>query len=259
MIWCAGRWGLRNMRMVLPVFVLCWVSSAEVQGYVIPPEQLLEFMAENVAGFQTLGLTWEHRSASEEEGEEPVVMDVWFRPPEEVRVAPRGIYTEGVPEEPELAFLSLFSGNQHLIQRFLTWKGVDLGASSYTRLDRVVAYRIGRKSSGTRVLLLEKSRFIPLLLRYEPDHAGAEETTEIRFQEYRRLEDGWFPRRILYRTASGVTGTYRVRDLRRNEPHPSGFSSMERSKEGERASEPVSEEEKRLESVIRAFEEKYGD
>jgi len=245
--------------MVLAVFVLSWVSFAEVQGYVIPPEQLLEFMAENVAGFQTLGLTWEHIPASEDGGNEPDVVDVWFRPPEEVRVAPRVPCTGGVPEEPELAFLSLFSGNQHLVQRFLSWKGVDLSASSYTRLDREVAYRIGQKASGTPVLLLEKSRFIPLLLRYEPDQAGAEETTEIRFQEYRRLEDGWFPRRILYRAASGVTGTYRVRDLRRNEPLPGGFSSMERSKEAERASEAVSEEEKRLESVIRAFEEKYGD
>ncbi|MCF8061502.1 MAG: hypothetical protein K9M82_03215 [Deltaproteobacteria bacterium] len=246
----AGRWNARALGWLLWILVLVPVCPKEAEGYVIPPEQLLEFMAENVAGYDTLGLSWEHRSGALEAGEEPAIVNLWYRSPEDVRVEIRNGRYDPNPGAPGAGLLELFCGNRHRIERFLARHGLDLQTSAYTRLDGTVAYRIGRNGPAAPVLLLEKSRFIPLLFRYEPDDGRVGETTEILFREYSRAGDGWFPHEILYRAASGVTGVYKVLDLKKNEPLPAGFSSSAR---------PATGEEERLERVIRAFEEKYGD
>lgn len=247
---CAGSKGPRTLGAVLCLLVLCILALSGAEGYVIPPEQLLDFAAEHVTGFESLGLTLEHRTTFEGGTEETEVLEVWFRPPEEVRCA-RGDGPVAAAEDIPWPFLSLFCGKRHLLERFLIRRGLDLDTSSYTRLDQEPVYRIGRKRPGMPALLLEKSRFVPLLLRYEPDRAGPGEWTEIRFEAYERHGEGWFPGRIRYRTAGGVTGALTVRGLRRNEPLSDWASN--------RAGETAFEEEKRLESVIRAFEKKYGN
>ncbi len=244
----AGNKGPRSLGVVLWLLVWWFLPLPGVEGYVIPPEQLLDFAAEHVVGFESLGLTLEHQSPAEDGTVETEVLDVWFRPPEEVRFARDdefGLRAEGV----SLSFLSLFCGRRHLLERFLLRRGLDLDTASYTRLDREPVYRVGRKGAGMPVLLLEKSRFVPLLLRYEPDRAGPGERAEIRFEAYERHGEGWFPQRIRYRAGSGVTGSVTVRELRLNVP----FSG----RAPERTGDTASEEKKRLESVIRAFENKY--
>ncbi|MFO7785863.1 MAG: hypothetical protein ACQET7_01910 [Thermodesulfobacteriota bacterium] len=256
MISYAGRTALRTLFLLVCVLVLAPVSSKDASGYVVPPEQLLKFMAENVVGFETLGIAWEQSTGEEETGEAPVLVEVWFRSYDDYSARHReGPAWEG-RTGPGAGFLELFCGKRHRTERFLAGKGVDLDTSAYTRLDTTVAYRIGRDMPDDPVILLEKSRFIPLLLRFEPEHGRGREILEIRFQDYRRVGDGWFPHEILYRAASGVTGSYTVLDVRPNEPGPPRVPSVERSKGGEAVTGGESE---RLERVIRAFEERYGD
>ena len=252
----AGRRRARTLGWVLGLLVMVAVCPDRAAGYVIPPEQLLEFMAENVTGYDTLGLIWEHRSGARDRAEEPVTMNLWYRAPGDVRFEIRDGRYDPPPGTPGAGFLELFCGDRGRIERFLARHGLDLQTSAYTRQDGTVAYRIGRAAPAAPVLLLEKSRFIPLLFRYEPDDVTVGETAEILFRDHRRVGEGWFPHEILYRAASGVTGVYEVRDLRKNEPLPSGFPSASGPEGGGAASEG---EEERLERVIRAFEEKYGD
>jgi len=252
----AGRWQPRILGWVLGLLVLVPVGPDPAGGYVIPPEQLLEFMAESVTGYDTLGLRWEHGSGVRGRPKDPVIMNLWYRSPGDVRFENRDGRYDPPPGTPGAGFLELFCGDRDRIERFLARHGLDLQTSSYTRLDGTVAYRIGRVAPSAPVLLLEKSRLIPLLFRYEPDDAAVGETTEILFRDHRRVGEGWFPHEILYRAASGVTGFYEVRDLRKNEPLPSGFPSAAGPEDRETVPEG---EEQRLERVIRAFEKKYGD
>lgn len=252
----AGGRHARVLGWVLWALVLVPAGPDRAAGYVIPPEQLLGFMAENVAGFDTLGLRWEHRPGAEEAPEPPAVVSLWYRSPGDVRVGAPGARPGSRPGAPEPGFLELFCGSRDRIERFLARRGLDLRTSAYTRLDGTVAYRIGREGPAAPRLLLEKSRFVPLLFQYEPDDAAVGETTEILFRDYRRLGEGWFPHEILYRAGSGVTGSYKVRELRQDGPPPSGLSSAAGPEE--KGNAPADEEE-RLERVIRAFEEKYGD
>jgi hypothetical protein len=229
---------------------------AGTAAYVMPPEQLLEFMAENVAGYDTLGLRWEHRSGAGDPTAEPVTETVWYRSPGEVRVRALDGWGGAPPGAPGPGFLELFCGDTRRTERYLARHGVDLQTSAYTRLDETVAYRIGRDAPSAPLLLLEKARFTPLLFRYEPDDAAVGESTEILFKEYRRVGEGWFPYEILYRAASGVTGVYEVRELRQNEPLAA--APPPREPPGGAGRVPA-EEEERLERVIRAFEAKYGE
>lgn len=245
----------RPLWVLVCVLVLASGFTKDASGYVVPPEQLLEFMAENVAGFETLGITWECGKGEGEAGQEPITLDIWFRSHEDYSVHHReGPEREG-SADPGAWFLELFCGKRHRSERFLMRQGVDLGASVYTRLDGTVAYRIGGEISGAPMLVLEKYRFIPLLLRCDPGHGGGS-IMEIRFKDYRRIGEGWFPHEIFYRGASGVTGSYTVLDVRPNEPAPRGFPPVEESKAGKTV---PSGEKGRLERVIKAFEEKYGN
>jgi hypothetical protein len=272
---------LRAKRLVMNVpAVLLWVLvcvqgvPGQAEGYVVPPEQLLDFMAENVAGFETLSVTWE-RSEGTGDPEAPAAAEerVWFRRPGEAWIQRMDGEGEGVPENLRVDFLELFSGRRAAGERFLVRSGVAVGGSAYTRVDRTVAYRIGGAGGSAPALFLEKSRFLPLALVYEPPNAGVGEVVELRFQEYQKTGEGWFPHEILYTAASGVTGILRVKIVRPNAPFPESGppprmqgAGMEKAGErteeasGETSGEAAGEKEPgRLERVIRAFEEKYGD
>ncbi len=245
----------RPLWVLVCVFVLASGFSKDASGYVVPPEQLLKFMAENVTGFETLGVTWQYGAGGGEAGQEPVTQDIWFRSNEDYSVHDREGPDRAGSAVPDARFIELFCGKRHRSERFLMRQGVDLDVSVYTRLDGTVAYRIGGEMSGAPLLVLEKSRFIPLLLRCDPDHeAGG--IMEVRFKDYRRVGEGWFPHEIFYRGASGVTGSYTVLDVRPNEPAPRGFSPVDESKAGKTV---PGGEKGRLERVIKAFEEKYGN
>lgn len=244
----------------IPWILVCLIVASNVlfpraaRGYVLPPEQLLEFMADNVVGFETVGVTWAHRPGEEAAGKEPVTVDVWFRSAADYAVRNREGAVGNEYDGPGAWFLELFCGKAHLSERFLTRQGVDLSRSAYTRVGNTVAYRLGREMPGSPVMLLEKARFIPLLLRFDSNRVDERSGMEIRFQDYRLLGEGWFPHEIIYRYTNGEAGSYKVLDVRLNEPFPGGFTSLERATGGETV---PSGESGRLEKAIKALEEKY--
>ena len=268
MILQARRLVMSGPAVILWLLVCVQAVPGPAEGYVVPPEQLLDFMAESVAGFDTLSVTWE-RSEGTGGPESPAALkeQIWFRRPGEAWIQRTEGNGDGALEDLWVDFLELFSGRRAASERFLVRSGVEVVRSAYARVDRTVAYRIG--GAGAPALFLEKSRFLPLALVYEPPDAGVGEVAELRFQEYEKTGEGWFPHEILYTSASGVTGILKVKIVRPNAPFPESgppprMQGAGRETTGETAEEASGEtagekEPGRLERVIRAFEEKYGD
>ena len=253
---------IRRFRMLLLSGILGVLTpvlgpAGESAGYVMPPEQVLEYMAKHVLGFESLGMVLESpREQDENEGEGPVQKKVWFRPPDTVHVHPGDDGEGGVFPWLESGVLALFCGDSREAERLLARLSVGLHYSAYDRLEGIVVYRIGLPPGDGPLLLVEKKRFIPLLLVFEPPGARVEERARVRFNDYRKIGDGWFPYEIVCHTASGVSRAYTVRDVSVNTPARDWISASPEAKA------PVGDRDKkasgRLERALRTFEEKYG-
>ena len=92
----------------------------------------------------------------------------------------------------------LMGNNKEYLFMLLSKFGIDLGSSSYTRLDGIVAYCIGFCEPGSPRLLLDKKTFLPILLEYEVRDDSGKKTVSILFKEYREISGGWYPFRINY-------------------------------------------------------------
>jgi hypothetical protein len=95
--------------------------------------------------------------------------------------------------------------------------GIDVQKVSYTRIDGVVAYRIGETDQASPKVLVEKGRFLPLLLSYKAPGLGGG-LAKVKFVDYRKVEQAWYPFEIFCSTADGTTEKYTVRSLKVNGP-----------------------------------------
>jgi hypothetical protein len=257
-----------GMLIGFQLFIAAFLGFNSIaEGYVIPPEQLLEFMSKEVPGFNSVEIGWTSQS-NEVSGDTTYTINetVWFRSPNLLRV----IREEGVVQGEDVAglgagYLGLFCGKPAESKRLLIRLGVPSANSSYTRIGGKVAYRIGSQAGDGPMLLLEKDRFLPVLLVFEPPNDRTGELARVRFKDYRKVGDGWFPFEIHYDGPSGVTEAYLVRQVMFNRPPPVERPESPRieapeSPGEERPSNAVKEGEgDRLKRVIRAFEEKFGE
>lgn len=251
------RLGILLLSAVLGGLFLVLGPVGKSAGYVMPSEQILEYMSKHVLGFETLGLVLEFaRDQDEGEEEAPVSKRVWFRPPDSVRVQPGGGREQGVFPWLESGVLSLFSGNTGEAERTLSRMGVGIGRSAYDRLEKTVAYRIGSAPGDGPFLLVEKRSFLPLLLEFEPPGARIGERARVRFRNYQKIGDGWFPYEFVCQAASGVTRIYTVRAVSAN---ASARSWLSVSPEGKaRENDRGEGASGRRERVLESFEKKYG-
>ena len=126
----AGR--LFMIGLAVGIGLLVWVQGTpgEAEGYVVPPEQLLDFMAKSGIGFETLSLTWERCEGGLEPEEAGGLMEqVWFRGPGASWVEGREGKGDRGAAEWSVDFLELFSGRRAGIERFLVRSGVDVQRS----------------------------------------------------------------------------------------------------------------------------------
>lgn len=258
---------IKKIGVFLVSMFVFWGLWDAVSAYVMPPEQLLEFMSEKVPGCESMEIGWTASSSTLiEEGGGTVEEIVWFRRPNLLRVLRdsgevRGEDVAGL----EAGYLGLFCGDEKEAERLLIRLGVAGTRSSYTRHEGEVAYRIGSDSGGGPTLLLEKKRFLPLLLLFEPRDGKVGGFAKVRFRDYRKVGEGWFPFEILYDGPSGVTGAYTVRQVLFNRPPPerapkrSSLDSVSPSEDKGASQGRGESESDRLKKVIRAFEQKYGE
>jgi hypothetical protein len=232
-----GGFGLKNAfpasfrtwrGFALILSAACLLAAAPTRGlaYVLPAEQLVGFMLENFSKFRVLAVTRSVRVLPLNEGDaaEPAFE-------EEVRTqAPNSVSVRILPAtraagagggdgtdpaqgpaasawaRSDRSFLRLLMpGRASRILDLLREWGISEASVSYTRLDGAIAFHIGEKGPGRPALLLEKERFLPMLLRYRPVPGEESATATVRFLDYRPVPDGWYPFEIRVTTVEGRT------------------------------------------------------
>jgi hypothetical protein len=239
-------------------------------AYIIPAEQLIEFMANNFSKFNSLvifqSVTEDNQRGDEEnlvyyeDAEDVFKEQLWMKSPNLFRSKVFG-YDEGSGEITDMVYRQLLiaNSNEHL-EQLLLGMGINLQSVAFTRIDGIIAYRIGDKGTYSPKLIIEKKRFLPLLLIYESSEDFYKGPTTVWFKEYRMLEQGWYPFEITYSVGDGAEETFEIQHMEVNIPiDPSIFdaSSVETRPDKAQDTEEKSPEEKRLRKIIKAFEKKY--
>jgi hypothetical protein len=110
------------------------------------------------------------------------------------------------------------------------------------------------------ILLIEKEKFLPLFLRYRVPANSGERIVTVRFENYKKLEPGWFPYKIIYSAGNDTEEEYFVEDLKINLPIESPLSVISVRKTpstDDNFRRPDAMKEKRLQEVIDTLKKKY--
>lgn len=228
--------------------------GGEPHAYVLPPEQLFQFMVPHFAKFETLVI--QHSVERENAGgvknfEEILTMKSPDLLQSETK-APFAIPGRVVDRSYRRLFLAGTTGR---VSELLSGAGVDITKTSFTRVDGTVAYLIGDPGPRNPKLALEKARFLPLFFVYPPRRTGLSDLISVTFRDYREIDLGWYPFEILCSSENGWVERYRIQSIRVNAPvDPSVFLQAE---EVPRPEESPAKDEN-IEALIRIFEQKYG-
>jgi hypothetical protein len=237
---------------------------AKSLGYVLQAEQIIPFMAANASKFKTLVITQftqqENRESTEVLTFELFREKIWMEAPGRFHSS---VISEdkGGREVPDAAFRRLLlADSSESFTELLLEMGINLEAVAFTRIDGIIAYRIGDAAPGSPKILIEKKRFVPLRLIYWSigDRAGA--PVEVTFKDYREVDKGWYPFEITHSSERWPNEVYSILTILPNTPFdPSVFTSpisgatTDQPTEG---GEGLSTEE-RLKRIIQKFEDKY--
>jgi hypothetical protein len=231
-------------------------------GYIMPAEQLIGLMAGNFSKFNTVVLIQSTQQEIQSDGgvERTFEEKIWMKSPS---FSHSEVLDKNVDRvmEPAIAYRQLLIANsgQRLMQ-LLAKMGINLQSVAFTRIDGVIAYRIGDREPDSPKLIIEKEKFLPLLLKYRlPDDYFREKIT-VRFKDYRKLDEGWFPFEITYLDGKKIREIYIINTFHANLPiDPSLFDASRTKTQPEEAPEKKqpSPEEERLKQIIKTFEEKY--
>lgn len=262
MTWEVGR--LAHFVFILvscAVLALCFTGQG--QAYVLPSEQLIGFMAANFAKFDTIVIRQSTEVENPGDDEKPAAFEeiVTMKAPDLFRTELVGLSAEETREIDHRYRELLIASGEKGLKELLSGMGIDMEKVSFTRIDGIIAYMIGDRDPNSPKILIEKERFLPLLLIYSLSTYYGQEVVKVRFKDYRQVEQGWYPFEITYSAGGQVTERYIVHSLRANVPvSPSYFSSPPILSQPEAPAEEGGSpsEEERLRRIIETFEQKYG-
>jgi hypothetical protein len=231
-------------------------------AYVMPSEQLLEFMLKNFSGIKTLVIIQSTLHETTVEGENVqnrFKEQLWLKSPGFFESRPFEL--EGFkPDVRPMGYrrIIMASGLEDT-ETYLRNLGIDLGQVSFTRLEGKIAYLIGQKDSASPKLLVEKDRFVPLQLIY-PSSETPGKMASVRFKDFRQLGKGWYPFTIIYSIEDVFKETLMIQSYEVNVPVNASIFSTE--KEGPASSnqgqtEKTESDDERLRKILKTFEEKY--
>ena len=231
-------------------------------AYIIPSEQLLEFMIKNFSKINTLVIIQstlqEETSAENEIIQKQFKEQLWLKSPASFQS--RIITEEGTRlGTRDLSYQRLIMAeSQSDLETFLRDKRIELDQVMLSRLEKTIVYQIGKNNPYSPRLLIEKKRFLPLLISYPLSESSYKMVT-VRFQDYRELEKGWYPFQIIYSIDEQIKETSTVQSCEVNVPiNASLFSEKsEKSFPKEEKTDKAKTDENRLRKIIKAFEEKY--
>ena len=196
----------------------------------LPPAQIMEFVANKFAKIGTLKITQLTRIKNLDQEEEKVFGEIIYLrspslyrsevagQPEKRLIIHRGTKTlriidgeivyQGESRDPLFRFLMLAQRPSRLSKR-LRVLGIDLDKVSLTRFEDKIAYMIGNKEEGSPRLLVDKDLFLPLLLQYG--------SVLFQFSDYRELKKrAWYPYKITYSFNGAIVEEYTVKEIKVN-------------------------------------------
>lgn len=225
-------------------------------AYLMPAEQLVGMMTANFSKFKTLFISQSICTLNQdnEEAGIPLEEKLWLKSPGFYRseLLTRS-WDKGVDLNIDRAFcLLLMANDSDRITGLLIQMGVNLDSVALTRVDGIIAYRVGDKIPESPRLLIEKERFVPLLLSYWLSGDAGPEIVTVRFDDYRKLGRGWYPYEIVYSVGEGMRQRYSIIRLQVNIPIDGPLSVIPE----QRIIPEETPEEKRLEEAVEALKEK---
>jgi hypothetical protein len=220
-------------------------NPGAADGYVPPSQQIVRFMTENFLPIRSLKVVQTVEVGFPDERSHLMVEEkMWLKAPAfyaadrkrfqissespgqgSTQLLPRGrLSVQPAPHrekqtQPPVVFRRLLMANGgDVMMDVLMQLGVDTGYSGLDRIDGRVAYRIGMPKPESPRLLIEKKTFLPLLLRYEIADEWGQTVWTIRFGDYRRCGEGWYPYEITCSSSNGTIEIYRITSLQVNVP-----------------------------------------
>ena len=196
----------------------------------MPAEQVIGFASVKFSKIKTLVINQStHLVKQDDQGPEKVIKEtLWLKAPgylyskieDEIGAGSMsGSDIMPIRPSPDMAFRRLFMGHSRKgLMMLLSAMGINLESVSYTRLDGVIAYQIGDGYAGGPKLLIEKETFLPLLIRYRIAGDAAPKIVTVRFEEYKKFAEGWYPYQISYSVGEDILERYSVIDLQVNVP-----------------------------------------
>jgi len=154
------------------------------------------------------------------------------------------------------------ANSRDTIMTFLAQMGVNLESVGFTRLDGIIAYRVGDKGPESPKLLINKESFLPLLFSYVPLRSSSQALAIVRFDNYKQVDSGWYPYEIDYSVENERVERYFVLNISVNPPIEDFFfrNATERIGIPQRpANDQHGQQDERLKEVIRVLKEKYGN
>jgi hypothetical protein len=199
---------------------LFFMISDRCLGYVLPSSQLISYMVKNFSEFRTLVITQTTWQKDERKGEgwESYQERIWMESPDlfrsEIPDLPKGTLME-----PDTSFRSLLmADSDSRVKGLLTRMGINLNATGLTLVEETVAYRIGGKDPDAPKIVIEKKRFLPLVLTYSfPGNYGMA-TITVLFSDYRKIDKGWYPFETTYFDPRGFREHCVIDTLQANVP-----------------------------------------
>jgi hypothetical protein len=210
-----------NMKSLLGriwvVICLTLMLNGRSHGYVMPAEQMLDFMAKNFSNFKTVDIVQSTMEIGQD-SEKVFMEQIRLKSPDLFELKSLDRMT-GRTDIPYMAYRQLLMANSRArLEQILYMMGINLQAVSLTRIDGIIAYRIGEKGDDIPKLLIEKERFLPLLLIYRTTGDMSKEIVTVRFQDYRKEDKGWFPFQINYSVGNKIREEYNIQTLQTNIP-----------------------------------------
>ena len=222
----ARTWG------ILIAFLFLVMSPCHGLSYVLPSDQIVEFMAHRFAALKTLKITRVttikdfYGQTEKAFGEIIEVMspdrfraDVAGQPGTRLIVQSgsktlriiNGTIVTGLERDHFQYHFLLVAQDPQRILKALQREDINTNTVSLTRFEGKIAYLIGDKEEGSPRLLVEKDRFLPLLL--------ALDNSSVRFSDYREIaKQTWYPYQIVYSSYGSIAEEYSVQDVTVNPP-----------------------------------------
>lgn len=275
----------RYIMVLLLVVVLVYMFYGKCLAYIMPAGQIIDLMTANFAKIKTLVVTQSVHLTNPQDQEEERVLEqkIWLKAPDLFRLEitdkpeSQGMdSSNAATDQPDtdMAFRRLLMANNGMtIKNLLSKMGVNLESVAFARFDGIIVYRIGDKGPENPKLLIEKRRFLPLLLIYTLSGETGKKMVTVIFKDYSELDEGWYPDEIDYSIGKEVKKRYLAIDLQVNIPvehplskisahrfcHPDiSDSSDEYSRYPNNTENSQGDlEEERLNEIIKALKEKY--